>query len=68
MFHDASTSSCCVKFKFKLFWPFDAPRVLTRSHAHLAAGAGAAGAAQRFYIRVIWMVPIYAVQSWLALR
>mmetsp|Transcript_19397 Transcript_19397/g.40760 ORF Transcript_19397/g.40760 Transcript_19397/m.40760 type:complete len:121 (-) Transcript_19397:12-374(-) len=23
---------------------------------------------QRFYIRVIWMVPIYAVQSWLALR
>ena len=23
---------------------------------------------QRFYVRVLWMVPIYAVESWLALR
>ena len=23
---------------------------------------------QRFYIRVVWMVPIYAIESWLALR
>ena len=23
---------------------------------------------QRFYVRILWMVPVYAVQSWLALR